>query len=125
VDTKAPETVNGMEVIPFDQRLAEVRERYLSGISDILDEALSCFVLPADRVALLHDAAFFCCFMAALKCAEVKTPAGETIDGKSGVREWWPIKKKLHDEVAPALIEWGIEARQAQLKGTGDAAAEG
>lgn len=113
--------LNGMEVKPFEQMLAEVREVYLTLISDALDEALAKFVLPSDRIAVLHDAAVFCAFMAAVKCAEVSTPAGTSIESRDGLKQWWPIIKKLKDGVAPMLLEWGVEARQQQVKGTGEA----
>lgn len=124
MDTKAPETLNGMEVVPFEQLIADARERYCNAISDALDAEVARFVIPSDRIALLHDAAAFCVFMCALKCAEVRTPAGTPIDSRAGIKEWRPIKKKLDDELGPMLVEWGIAARQAQVKGSGDEAGE-
>lgn len=116
-----PQTLNGMEVVPFDQQIAEARERYMTAISDVLDAELVRLILPADRVALLHDAAMFVPFMAALKCAEVKTPAGTPIGPKDALREWWPIEKKIKAEVAPMVLEWGKEASLRHLQGTGEA----
>lgn len=116
--------LNGMEVIPFEQQIAEARERYLTAISDALDAEVRRFILPSDRIAILHDAALFCVFMTALKIAEVRTPAGAPIEARDGIREWWPIKKQLDEKLPSMLSEWGIEARQHQLKGTGDEAGE-
>jgi hypothetical protein len=112
--------INGMDVIPFEQQLAEARERYMHAISDALDEEVSRFLLPHDRIAILHDAAFFVNFLLAVKCAEVRTPVGQVIQTKDGVQEWRQINKQLQEKVGPALVEWGIEARQAQLKGQGE-----
>jgi hypothetical protein len=117
-----PETqsLNGMDVVPFEQLLAEARQRYLNAVSDAIDAEVARFILQQDRIAILHDAALFCVFLAALKCAEVRTPAGTTIETRDGIREWHPIKKQLLDKVPTMLVEWGIEARKLQLKGTAE-----
>lgn len=116
-----PLKLNGMEVVPFDQQIAEARERYMSAISEALDAELARLIIPSDRVALLHDAALFVPFMAALKCAEAKTPAGTPIGLKDASREWWPIEKKIKAEVATMLLAWGKEASLRHLQGTGEA----
>jgi hypothetical protein len=118
------QTLNGMDIKPFDQLIAEVREGYLNGISDILDEALAKFILPADRIALLQDAGLFLCFLVALKTAEVQTPAGALMDKKDPLRAWWQIGKRIDKEVPVMLLEYGREAAAAQVKGTGEEPAD-
>ena len=114
--------LNGMELRPFDEMIGESRERILNATSDALDAELARYVIPSDRIAFLQDFAKFACFMAALKVAEVRTPAGALIDAKDPLRAWWPIGKMIDKEVAPMLLEYGREAASHQLKGAGNAA---
>jgi hypothetical protein len=114
--------VNGMEVMPFEQLIADARERYMTACSDALDAELGRLVIPADRVAMLEDFTLFSCFMGALKTAEVQTPAGALMDRKDPLRAWWKLGKAVDKEVAVRLLEYGREAVAAQLKGTGNAA---
>jgi hypothetical protein len=114
--------VNGMELQPFEEMIGESRERILNATSDALDAELARFIIPSDRIAFLEDFAKFACFMAALKVAEVKTPALAVIDAKEPLRAWWPIGKMLDKEIAPMLLEYGREAANAQLKGSGNVA---
>lgn len=114
------ERVNGMEFKSFEEMLDESRERYTTGISDILDAELARFPLSMNRVQLLQDAALFVCSLIALKTAEVQTPESALMDAKDPLRAWWPIEKRIKAEVGPWLLEYGREASARQMKGTGD-----
>lgn len=114
--------LNGMEVVPFAEQIAEARERYMTVCSDALDAELERLIIPSDRVAMLEDFTLFSCFLGALKTAEVQTPAGATMDRKDPLRAWWKLGKAIDKEVSVRLLEYGREAAAAQVKGTGDAA---
>lgn len=116
------DTLNGMAVISFEQQIEESRKRIMTATSDALDGELARYIIPADRIAFLQDFAKFACFMAALKVAEVKTPAGTLIDRRDPLRAWWPIGKQIDKEVAPMLLNYGREVEALQMKGTGNAA---
>lgn len=114
--------MNGMDLASFEERVGEAREAYCNAISEALDQALLRFLLPGDRISLLQDAAMFTSFMIAIKAAEVKTPAGQPIDRRAALKEWWPIEKKIKAEVAPMLLEWGREAEARKVEGSGEVA---
>lgn len=116
------EPLNGMEVVPFEQQIADARERFMTACSDALDAELERLIIPADRVALLEDFTLFACFLGALKTAEVQTPAGALMDRKDPLRAWWRLGKAVDKEVAVRLLDYGREAEAAQLKGTGNVA---
>lgn len=115
-----PHHANGMPMKSFDDLIAESRERYTNAISDALDAELSRFILPADRVALLHDAGQFLCFMVALKLAEVQTPAGTPMEKRDPLRAWWKLGKLIDKEVLAMLLDYGREAAARKLQGTGE-----
>jgi hypothetical protein len=116
------EAVNGMELKPFVEMIAESRGRIMNAVSDALDAELERYVIPADRIALLQDFVQFACFLGALKTAEVQTPAGVPMHHRDPLRAWFPIAKQIDKEVAPRLLDYGREVEAAQLKGTGNAA---
>lgn len=118
----ACEPVNGLPLQPFDERIEEVRAFYLNGISDVIDEALSKFMLPGDRLSLLKDAAPFVCFMLAIKAAECTIPAGSQIERRSALTQWWPLQKIILKDVPAMLLDFGREAERAKLEGTGETA---
>jgi hypothetical protein len=104
----------------FEEMTAEAREAYTTAISEALDEAVSRFILPADRVAVLHDAGMFLCFLVALKIAEVQTPAANVMDAKDPLRAWWKLHKVIDKEVAPMLLEYGREAAARKVHGAAE-----
>lgn len=114
--------VNGMEPQSFDEKVAEARQRYMEAISEALDAEIVRFMIPADRVAILQDAAVFATFLCAVKAAECVTPAGTKVERRAAMQQWWPIQKRIIKEVAPMLLEFGREAEARKVQGTGEVA---
>ena len=114
--------INGMAIVPFAQQIAEARERVIQAAADALDAELARFIIPADKIAMLEDFAKFACFLAALKVDEVRTACGQPIDKRGALRAWFPLGKSLYRDVPAMLLDYGIEAHAAHLKGTADAA---
>jgi hypothetical protein len=111
------EPVNGMEVVPFEQQIADARERYMTACSDALDAELERLVIPADRVAMLEDFTLFACFLGALKTAEVQTPPDALMDRKDPLRAWWKLGKAVDKEVAVQAARIRPRSRSRSTEG--------
>lgn len=114
--------LNGMTLQDFDEKIAEARQRYMDAISEALDAELVRFMIPADRVSILQDAAIFATFLCVVKAAECVTPAGTPLERRTAMQQWWPIQKRIIKEVAPMLLEFGREAETRKVQGTGEVA---
>lgn len=116
---------NGTELgAPIEERLAAARAKICTAFDEAVDEALSLFVLPSHRLAVLEDAAKFTGFLSAVKAAEVMTPAGQPMERRSALKHWWKIEKAIKAEVPPMLLEFGKEAEAARVQGAAEAEEE-
>lgn len=84
----------------IDDMKDAARAVYTNAFNDIMERVLEEFILPADRVSILYDAAQFFTFMCAAKIvgAQYQAPTRANL-----MAAYWPMQKALKDEV-PGML---------------------
>jgi hypothetical protein len=90
----------------LDEQLQALRQVYMQGVSDIIDRCLDELVLPAQKEAMIQDAAQFVLFLLAIKVAEVR---GLGLERQQLLAAYWPLEKLIKKELPGMLLQFARE----------------
>ena len=116
MDTSAHSLVNGSDEPTMEERLQAARERYMGAVQESIDDVLQDFLLPGDRLALVHDAAQFLCFYLVVKGVEVTTLAGAGLDRLALLNFWRRMHKQIEREVPATLLQFAKDHEAEQRR---------